>query len=115
MTDSIRPRSTPSLENLPPLPPSDSSSGENHGAEEIIIIRREVPLPPFKRVAVVDFDLNTNKKVVSATRVSEMPRFLRENRVRIYFTHGIDTLNTLKLPRFVMARLLPRIEEEHRR
>ena len=113
MTDFTRP---PSLSNLPPLPPSDSSSEENHGREKTHFFIPNQSLPSTARLFVVDFELNTQTKTVNTTEVFKLPKTqtLGDHKVRIYFTHGFDTLNALRVPGSVMTKLLPRVANEHR-
>ena len=120
MTDSIRHHSAlPSLEILPPLPSSDTSSDENHGSKENFVKHKplppffEPPSRPFERLAVVDFALDTKEKVLCATDEYELPRTLGEHKVRIYFAHGISTLNALKIQRSCHSQLFPRIARKH--
>jgi hypothetical protein len=122
MTDSVRQHSAPpSLENLPPLPSSDTSSDGSHGSSKNSVQHRpltlssEPPPRPFERLAVVDFELDAKEKVIIATEECELPRTLREDKVRIYFAHGIATLNDMKIHPSIMAKLLPRIAVQHQR
>jgi hypothetical protein len=116
MTDSIREDSAlPSLEKLPPLPDSDSSSDGSDDSKTSSVESNPLPwplVPPpelFERLAVVDFALDTKEKAVIATEEDELPRKLGEHKVRIYFAHGFKTLNALKIQQSVMGKLLPRV------
>jgi hypothetical protein len=61
---------------------------------------------PFEGLAVVDFLPDTKEKVAIAKEEDELPRTLGKHKVRIYFAHGIGTLNALKISPSVMSKLM---------